>query len=299
MALKGKLEDFGITQLLNLINLARKTGTLYLQSPEDEEAYLCFREGKLIYAAMAEVEGNLPAILHRAGVFTADHVRMIEENMPGRSDQDIAKVLITSGRLKQQVVLRHLREYVLNIVYQVFSWNRGTFRFEASALPVQGRITTSIALENVIMEGNRRLKEWELLHDELPDLDIALKFAERPSTPLRNINLSVEEWRVISFVNPRNTIRQIGQYNNMDELQIRKIVYGLLQAGLVEIVRPPRPMAAPVAPSTSASAAGKAPSARRAKAEQREAVKETAPQMRRPSVKRGIIQRLIRRIREL
>ena len=31
MALKGKLEDFGITQLLNLINLARKTGTLYLE----------------------------------------------------------------------------------------------------------------------------------------------------------------------------------------------------------------------------------------------------------------------------
>ncbi len=49
MALKGKLEDFGITQLLNLINLARKTGTLYLDQP-DQEAYLCFREGSLIYA---------------------------------------------------------------------------------------------------------------------------------------------------------------------------------------------------------------------------------------------------------
>lgn len=283
MALKGKLEDFGITQLLNLINLARKTGTLYLESPE-QEAYLCFREGSLIYATMAGVDDYLPVILQRAGVFTADHVKMIRDNMPGKPAQDIARVLITSGRLKQQVVLGHLRQYVVDIVHQVFSWNHGTFRFEPSELPVQGKITTSIALETLIIEGNRRLKEWELLRDELPDLDIALKFAERPSTPLRDINLNVEEWRVISFINPRNTIGQIAQYNNMDELQIRKIVYGLLQAGLVEMIRPAQPVAAPKGAKPDAAAADKAAS---------------EPQMRRPAVKRGIIQRLIRRIREL
>lgn len=286
MALKGKLEDFGITQLLNLINLARKTGTLYLQGP-DKEAYLCFREGKLVYAAMEGVAESLPVVLQRGGLFTADHVKMIKDHMPGRSDQDIAKVLITSGRLKQQVVLKHMRDHVLSVVYQVFSWHRGTFRFEPSELPVQGRITTSIALENVIMEGSRRLKEWELLRDELPNLDIALKFAERPSTPLRDINLSVEEWRVISFINPRNTIRQIAQYNNMDELQIRKIVYSLLQAGLVEMVRPPRAAVAPVVASKSGAGSEERPRS------------APAMQMRRPAVKRGIIQKLIRRIREL
>jgi hypothetical protein len=284
MALKGKLRDFGITQLLNLINLARKTGTLYLQN-SGEEAYLCFREGKLVYATIEGVEDSLPTILQRRGLFTADHVRMIKEHMPGRSDQDIAKVLITSGRLKQQLVVQHMREHILSIVYQVFSWNQGSFRFEPSELPVQGRITTSIALENVIMEGSRRLKEWELLRDELPNLDIALKFAERPSTPLRDINLSVEEWRVISFINPRNTIRQIAKYNNMDELQIRRIVYSLLQAGLVEMVRPPRPAAVPATMKPRAGEAAAKPA--------------TSPEMRRPDVKRGIIHRLIRRIREL
>jgi len=285
MALKGKLEDFGITQLLNLINLARKTGTLHLQGP-DRAAHLCFREGKLVYAAAEGVEDYLPIVLQRAGVFTADHVRMIRENMAGRSDQDIAKVLITSGRLKQQVVLGHIREHVLNLVYQVFSWNRGSFRFEPSELPVQGRITTSIALENVIMEGSRRLKEWELLRDELPDLDIALKFAERRTTSLRDINLSVEEWRVISFINPRNTIRQVAQYNNMDELQIRKIVYSLLQAGLVEMVRPHYRLASSPAAAAKSSGGGTPKPV-------------VAAEMRRPAVKRGIIQKLIQRIREL
>jgi hypothetical protein len=135
------------------------------------------------------------------------------------------------------------------------------------------------------MEGSRRLKEWELLRDELPDLDVALKFADRPTTPLRDINLSVEEWRVISFINPRNTIRQVAQYNNMDELQIRKIVYSLLQAGLVEMVRPPRSATVPVATKSRAGEETAKPAA--------------GAEMRRPDVKRGIIQKLIHRIREL
>jgi hypothetical protein len=282
MALKGRLEDFGITQLLNLINLARKTGTLYLEGAQ-KNSYLCFREGKLIYAALEGVEDSLPAILQRANVFTAEQVRMIQTNMAGRTDRDIAQVLITSGRLQQQVVVKSVRDSILNLVYQVFSWHEGQFRFEPSKLPVQGKITTSIALENVIMEGSRRVKEWERLQDELPDLDIPLKFAERPTTPLRDVNLSVEEWRVISFVSPSNTIRQIAQFNNMSELQIRKIVYSLLQAGLVEIIRPPRPTVAP-------------PSARQVS----EGMPQpTAAQMQRPAVKRGIVQRLISRIREL
>ncbi len=288
MALKGNLEDFGITQLLNLINLARKTGSLYLEGgPKD--AYLCFREGKLIYAAMAGIDDSLLAILQRAGVFTAEQVRMIVTNMPNKSDQDIASVLVTGKRLQHQAVAKNIREYVLELVYQIFSWNEGTFRFEPSKLPVQGKITTSIALENVIMEGSRRLKEWERLQDELPDLDVSLKFAERPTTPLRDINLSVEEWRVISFINPRNTVRQIAQFNNMNEVQIRKIIYSLIQAGLVEVIRPQRP-AGPGGPTAAAGSAGQPAGGKPA---------VVGPEMRPPAVKRNVIQKLMNKIREL
>lgn len=285
MALKGRLKDFGITQLLNLINLARKTGTLYLEEPQRGDAYLCFREGKLIYASKDGSDDSLLAILQQSGVYSPEQVKMIRSNMPDKLDREIGQVLITSGRLDPQTLLQSVREHVLDLVYQVFSWNDGSFRFEPSKLPPSGKVTTSIALENVIMEGSRRLKEWERLQDELPSLDISLKFADRPTTPLRDINLSVEEWRVISFINPRNSIRQIAQFNNMSELQIRKIVYSLLQAGLVEVVRPPRPAAAPSPAETKVGAP--------------DAAQESDAQMRRPDVKRGLVQKLISRIREL
>jgi hypothetical protein len=49
--------------------------------------------------------------------------------------------------------------------------------------------------------------------------------------------LSVEEWRVVSYITPKNKISQIAKTTKMDDMEIRRIVYGLIQAGLVEITR--------------------------------------------------------------
>ena len=54
MALKGNLRDFSTTQLLNLINLARKTGTLTIEG--SDVAHVAFREGKLIDAHIGQNE---------------------------------------------------------------------------------------------------------------------------------------------------------------------------------------------------------------------------------------------------
>jgi hypothetical protein len=78
----------------------------------------------------------------------------------------------------------------------------------------------------------------ERLEDEIPSLDMALKFTENPGTNIRNVNLSVKEWRVVSFINPKNSMRQIARTTKLNEFEFRRIVYSLIQAGLVEIVRP-------------------------------------------------------------
>ena len=237
MALRGNLRDFSTTQLLNLINLARKTGTLTIEG-QGTRARLCFKEGKLIYATLDGQDDHLATLLHRAGKITAEQARTIHVQAGGKSDKELGLLLINAGYVSQTDILRIMQNHILSNVYPLFTWPEGTFYFESNVLPFEDRITVAIDLENVIMEGSRRLKEWERLQEELPNLDMALKFADRPDARLRNISLSVEEWRVVSFINPRNTIRQIAQYNNMSDFQIRKIVYGLLQAGLVELVQP-------------------------------------------------------------
>jgi hypothetical protein len=237
MALKGNLRDFTITQLLNLINLAQKTGTLIIERP-NTAVMVCFRDGKLAYAQIGQEDNSLAAVLYRSKRISAAQYKVIKERAGHMSDKELGLLLINANYISQQDILNSLQNYFLSVVNRLFTWLDGFFRFESGMLPPGEKITVRVNLENIIIEGSRQMRELEQLQDEIPSLDMALKFTDRPGTNLRNVNLSVEEWRVVSYINPKNSMNQIARVTNLNDLEIRRIAYSLLQAGLVEIVRP-------------------------------------------------------------
>ena len=245
MALKGNLRDFTIGQLLNLINIAQKTGELVVEGP-NEQIFIYFREGKLAYTQVGQEDNSLVSVLHRANKITAAQHRVIKARAGNMSDKELGLLLINANYLSQQDILSSLQAHFINGINRLFTWVEGFFRFENDVLPPPDKISVRIGLENIIIEGSRRLREWEQLQDEIPSLDMALKFTDRPGANLKNLNLSVEEWRVVSFINPKNTMRQIGRAANMSDMELRRIIYALLQAGLIEIIRPAVPVKMPI-----------------------------------------------------
>ncbi|MFN8376058.1 MAG: DUF4388 domain-containing protein [Anaerolineae bacterium] len=297
MPLQGNLRNFSTTQLLNLINLAGKTGTLTIfegiptgekdamqeekMAPGAERAKVAFKAGKLIFAAMQGQDGNLVSVLNKAGKLTDDQARIIRERAKNTTDKALAMLLINANYVSQNDVVNSVQQHTLDVVYNLMAWVQGPFRFDDGILPPADRIMVPIDLENVIIEGSRRIREVEELNKHLPNLDMALKFPENPKEKFKGINLSVEEWRVVSFINPKNTIRQIAKANNMSEMEIRRIVYGLEQAGLVELVKPP-------------SADGKpAPGAPQSRLQQRR------QQAAKPQVQKAVVSKLIDKIRSI
>jgi hypothetical protein len=279
MALKGNLRDFSTTQLLNLVSLAKKTGTLAVDGPT-QGARLAFRSGKLIYGQLGQEEANLTQILHKAGKLSDEQARVLRDRASRSGDKELGLLLINAGYVSQADILLSIRAHVLDIVYRLITWAEGQFHFDADVLPSDDRITVPIELENVIIEGARRMREWERLTEELPSLDMALKFADHPNINIRDMKLNVEEWRVVSFINPKNSMKAIARANNLSDLEIRRIVYGLLQAGLVEVIRPegaPRPL--------PFGLAGKKPAPPPTPVEKK--------------AQRGLVNRLIQRIRSL
>ncbi len=237
MALKGNLRDFTISQLLNLIHLAGKTGSLTVDGTGDR-AWVAFRDGKLAYARMESEDDGLVAILYRAKKLTRAQYKVIKSRSGTMSDKELGLLLINANYLTQEDILASLRNAYVSVLERLFTWVEGLFTFEDGFPPLDGKITLQISLENIIIDASRRLREWEQLQDEIPSLDVALKFTDRPGADLRNVNLSVEEWRVVSYIDPKNTLKKIAAATKMNDLEIRRIVYGLLQAGLVEMVRP-------------------------------------------------------------
>jgi hypothetical protein len=235
MALRGNLRDFTVSQLLNLINLAQKTGTLVLDGPA-EQAYVSFRSGKLAYARIGNEDGNLASVLHQANKLTANQYRSLSARAGKMTDKELGILLINAGYISQEEIISNLQSHFAEIIRHLFTWVEGIFRFEANMPPPEDRINVRLDLENLIIEGSRHLREWEQLQDEIPSLDLALKFTDRPLT---NLNLSAQEWKVVKYIDPKNSMKQIATAVRLNEMEMRRIVYGLMEAGLVEMVRTP------------------------------------------------------------
>jgi hypothetical protein len=296
MPLQGNLKNFSTTQLLNLINLAKKSGTLTifegiptgkedamkepLMAPGAERAQIAFKSGKLIFASMQGQDGSLISVLNKSGKLTDDQARIMRERTKNSTDKALALLLINANYITQADVVSSVQQHTLDVVYNLMTWEQGPFKFEDNQAPSGDRIMVPIELENVIIEGSRRIREADELTKHLPDLDKALKFPENPKEKFKGVNLSVEEWRVVSFINPKNTIRQIAKTNNMSELEIRRIVYGLEQAGLVEVVSMVGADGKPVAPKPAPGAAKR-------------------PQAKPAQVQKDVVNKLIDRLRAL
>lgn len=255
MPIQGNLRDFSTTQLLNLINLSGRTGVLRIFEgvptgdkdangnekiqPGKERAQVLFRAGKLVYASAAGQLNDLIAVLNKGGKLSEAQAKVLRERAKGTGDKALAMRLIGANYVNRNDIVACVQQYVLEIVYNVMGWNREPFRFEENInIDAADRILVPIDLQNVIIEGARRLEKLEEISKHIDNLDLCLRFPENPKEKYAGVHLSVEEWRVVQFVNPKNTIRQIAKANNMTENDIRRIVYGLEQAGLVEIVRP-------------------------------------------------------------
>ena len=92
MALKGNLKDFTTAQLLNLVNIARKTGVLTVEGKQT--AIISFLEGKLIYAETDDLRGDLGQVLYRAGKLSQNQAKLIDEKLKGQSDRHLGHRLI-------------------------------------------------------------------------------------------------------------------------------------------------------------------------------------------------------------
>ena len=104
MALRGNLRDFTITQLLNLINLAGKTGTLIVDGSADQ-AHVAFQNGKLAFARIGKEDNRLATVLHRAKILSVNQYRVLAERAGEMTDKELGLLLINAGYVTQEDIL--------------------------------------------------------------------------------------------------------------------------------------------------------------------------------------------------
>jgi hypothetical protein len=306
MPLVGNLRDFALHDFLYLVDRGYKTGSLQLDRPAaNEAAHLFFDKGKLLSVIRPNRRERLGELLIRLGKITPQQLAQALHTQQMGASQPLGQLLVDQGVIGQQELQACIQQQIEETVYDLFAWRDGEFKFQTGQRPAPDDVQSLVPLpvENLIMEGVRRVDEQARIRERIPNNDMIVRFVEQPQEKAANINMTADEWRIFARINGRSSINEIAQKTGLTSFQVSHIIFGFITAGLVEVQRSPSAPAASAPTSRPLRADGGVPAnrggaavAERAHGESRASVSYGGPAYVEPP-KKSLVSRLINRIR--
>lgn len=208
-------------------------------------------------------------------------------------------IYVSEGRLIDAFIVRGTERKVVatsdESVVQMLTWDNANFVFKHEIATDQRAVKIQHDEEWLILEGMRRRADpVRSMPYHTITLDTELQLAALPSSAESGVSLDVDQWRVLSQVASSQNIHAICDATGIKPDKAIRIVAELLSIGLVEIVPPqysPKQVEGPQELTTSES---KALELTLSKA----GIKDDKA-TRRPSVGRGLMSAIMRRVRDL
>lgn len=228
--LQGDVSAFRLPDVLTFLSTVRKSGMLTLRNG-DRHASLYFADGALVHAGTNQEQFRLGSVLLRRKKISReerDRIDALMQRDGGRfGELAVQERVLTEGQLRD-----FLKVQVSEIVYDTFVWDRGTFAFEQStALPAHA-VTISVDLPNLIMEGARRIEEWEQCLQLLPDKKMVFRVVVTPRD--EKITLTADEWKILFLINGVRTIEDLCNDAEDDPFSVYRVLCGLYANKLIE-----------------------------------------------------------------
>jgi len=132
-----------------------------------------------------------------------------------------------------------VREQIQDSAFDFFSWLDGEFEFSADEKVTDEDILVQMDVEHVIMEGCRRIDEWELIFEQLGSLERVPRLAYNDRIEDRGeVTLTAEEWRVLVRIDGRADMNVILRDCGLDRFHGAKVIYSLFSSGLITVSEP-------------------------------------------------------------
>ena len=114
----------------------------------------------------------------------------------------------------------------------------GKASFEPDEAPSER--TISISTEQLLLNWSYRKQEWDKLKEVIPSTSTVFRLSLQKSPENKNIN--ADQWNVLALCNGTKTIAEIAAALSWDEFKTSKILFQIIQLGLLEKVEDQKPI---------------------------------------------------------
>lgn len=239
--LKGRLEEFGLGEVFDLISHAHRSGALRV-GKESSEGIIFFKEGEIFFAVTQENRVPLGTRLVDAELLTKKELNeALAEQKKIEPSVRLGQILIAKNYISAETLELFVQEQILDALFEVMSWGAGDFEFAQDISIDDEDIGIYMSTETAIKEAGERLGEWRKLNESLPSPSACLEMSSAPTHFKTDITLKPDEWKIIYALRQPKTIAELKRKVHLTSPSLYRTLARLLETQLLEVAQAPSP----------------------------------------------------------
>ncbi|MCC5949545.1 MAG: DUF4388 domain-containing protein, partial [Nitriliruptoraceae bacterium] len=216
-----------------------RSGTLTV-SGLDGPGSISFADGRIVAARSPVAGARLGDRLVGAGFLSEPDLRRVLDDQQREGSRARLGALLVERRLVTRDAIRlFLQEQTLDSLLELVRWRFGTYRFEdadPAADSDQTAVPVAMPVDDVLLVVGQRQREWMELSRVIPDLAAVPTFTAATTTV--SATLEPDEFAVLASVDGERDLHQLAEDLGYHEFELARIVYGLTQLGVVDVLLP-------------------------------------------------------------
>jgi len=231
--LQGSIEKFTLPEIFQLLAAGRKSGTLGIQR-EDSIVMIYFEAGDITYGYGPRQTYHLGRLLTERGIISPQQLQdAVETQARTDNTKRLGEIMIQKGFVDRADLQGVIHEQIKELLYSLLSWQSGSFKFYENQFPTDEEVKIRLSVEDVILEGLRRVDEQNLVHDTFPDLEQVYTISASQAGRTRSVTMKASEWNIMALVDGRRSLDQICQASPLDREQTLNRLAQLKLSGLI------------------------------------------------------------------
>ncbi len=235
LTLRGTIEETSVPELMRSVLGSGETGVLtFHRRGVTKSVYL--HVGRIVYARSSDPDERLGEDLLLQGKITVrQYLEASKLILPGRP---LGTILVELNAINSEDLLSSLEHHVKEMLLDVFTWTTGEYELAMSEPGIGDVTTLNFSMENLILEGVRRIRAWSRIYRGIGGDIEAVPVPTGNTEVLLKLELTDEEQEVLSHASGRATYEQICQVSYLSNVETCRILWALQVLGVLRREQP-------------------------------------------------------------
>ncbi|MFN2238033.1 MAG: DUF4388 domain-containing protein [Thermoanaerobaculia bacterium] len=242
MSVTGHLRTMAPGHLFQWLSFSQKTGKLVVRNATVEKTVFV-HEGKITTSASTDPREYLGQFLMSHGYITEAELKKAME-VQEQSKILLGKILVIIEAITEDDLKRLMRKKVEEEIYDIFLWPDGDFEFIDAEKPKMDLVPMNVDLTAIVMEGSRRVDEWDRIRKVVTSQELVPVPAGKISTD----KLNEAQKRIVDVIDGQRTIADIILESRSSGFVVSRTVFELVKGKKMTLEERLRPEPAEAGP---------------------------------------------------